>query len=287
MRPLSSATAMNAAGGRIEPSCSVIRASASKPATMPVGQIDDGLVVHDDPVVVQRRLQHPLSVRSLLDLTAEGGVEDLGTPPTERLRPVHGLVGLVEQDLRRPSSADRDGDADARRDRVTVFGPIRRRHNSATIRAPMSTAWRWLSTSARGRRTRRRRCGRRCPSGRRIDSNWVATLRSTVSPAACPRESLTCLNRSRSTKKTAVHRPERFECGQGLVDAVDEQRTVRQTGQRVVCRLLRQRGLGVLQVGHPLGLSPAEPVDLAILRLLGAEVGEGQAGEIVAIHREG
>ena len=73
---------------------------------------------------------------------------------------------------------------------------------------------------------------------------------------------------------------------QGLVDAIDEQRPVRQTGQRVVSRLLGQCGLGVLQVGHPLRLSPAEPVDLAILRLLGAEVGEGQAREIVAVDLE-
>ena len=73
---------------------------------------------------------------------------------------------------------------------------------------------------------------------------------------------------------------------QRLVDAVDEQRPVRQTGQRVVGRLLGQRRLGVLQVGHPLGLGPAEPGDLTILGLLGAEVGEREAGEIVAVDVE-
>ena len=117
-------------------------------------------------------------------------------------------------------------------------------------------------------------------------TSWSATRRSTVSPAACPWVSLTCLKRSRSTKRTAVHRPERFDVRQGLVDAVDEQRPVRQAGQRVVRRLLGERGLRVLQVGHPLGLGLAEPGDLAVLGLLGAEVGEREAGELVAVDLE-
>ena len=73
---------------------------------------------------------------------------------------------------------------------------------------------------------------------------------------------------------------------QRLVDAVDEERPVRQAGQRVVGRLLGERGLRVLQVGHPLGLRLAEPGDLAVLRLLRAEVGEREAGETVAVDVE-
>ena len=75
-----------------------------------------------------------------------------------------------------------------------------------------------------------------------------------------------------------MHWPERLHAASGLLDAVDEQRAVRQAGQRVVGRLLGEGGLGVLQLGHALGLGLAEPGDLAILGLLGAEVGEGQAG---------
>ena len=63
-------------------------------------------------------------------------------------------------------------------------------------------------------------------------------------------------------------------------------RPVRQAGQRVVGRLLGEGGLGVLQVGHPLGLGLAEPGDLAVLGLLGAEVGEREAGEVVAVDLE-
>ena len=55
------------------------------------------------------------------------------------------------------------------------------------------------------------------------------------------------------------------------------------TGQRIVSRLHGQRGLSRLQVGHPLGLRLAEPRDLAVLRLLPAEVGEREAGELLAV----
>ena len=75
--------------------------------------------------------------------------------------------------------------------------------------------------------------------------------------------------------------------GQRLVDAVDEQGAVGQAGQRVVGRLLGEGGLGVLQIGHALGLRLAEPGDLAVLGLLGAEVGEREAGELVAVDLEG
>ena len=125
MRPLSSATGDERGRGQDRAVVLGDPGECLEAGHAPVGQVDDGLVVHDDPVVVECRLQHPLPVRSLLDLTAEGGVEDLGAPPAERLGAVHGLVGLVEQDLRRPSSADRDRDADARGDRVTVLDPIR------------------------------------------------------------------------------------------------------------------------------------------------------------------
>jgi hypothetical protein len=72
-----------------------------------------------------------------------------------------------------------------------------------------------------------------------------------------------------------------------LVDSVDDERPIRQAGQRVMRRLHGEGGLCVLQLGHPLGLGLAESIDLAVLGLLGAEVVERQAGEIVAVHGEG
>ena len=49
-------------------------------------------------------------------------------------------------------------------------------------------------------------------------------------------------------------------------------------------RLLCQCRLSLLQVGHPLGLGAAEPIDLAVLRLLRPQVGECEADEVVAVH---
>ena len=201
---------------------------------------------------------------------------------------VHGLVGLVEQDLGRPASADRDGDAHARRDRVALLAAVRPAAQLGDDPgADVDRVQVARRRQARARRTRRRRCGRRCPSAAGSRPTGRRPVRSTVSPAACPRVSLTCLNRSRSTKNDArctgrnassARAPDR--CGRRAGP-------VRQSGQRVVRRLLGECCLRVLQVGHPLGLGPAEPVDLPVLGLLRAQVGEREAGEIVAVHRRG
>ena len=73
---------------------------------------------------------------------------------------------------------------------------------------------------------------------------------------------------------------------EGLVDAVDENSAVGQTGQSVVGRLLGEGRLGVLQVGHACRLSVAEPGDLAVLGSLCAEVGEGETRELLTVHVE-
>jgi hypothetical protein len=75
--------------------------------------------------------------------------------------------------------------------------------------------------------------------------------------------------------------------GQRLVDALNDQAAVRQPSQRVMCCLLPEGRLGVLQVCHPLTLIPEEIGDLALLSLLRAEVGEGEAKELVPIHIDG
>ncbi len=68
-----------------------------------------------------------------------------------------------------------------------------------------------------------------------------------------------------------------------LGDAVDEQFAVGQPGQCIVGRLLGERRLGSLQLGHAVGLRRAEARDLEILGLVGAEVGEGQTQQLIAV----
>ena len=143
-RPLSSATEMNSIGGRIEPSFSAILASASKPTTCPVREIDDRLVVDDDPSVVQRGLQLLLCVSIAAALTTQRGVEHLDAAPAQRLRLVHRLVGFVEQDLRGATPADRDRDPDARTDMSASPNDGSARHQSCADVDGMG----WLSTFA-------------------------------------------------------------------------------------------------------------------------------------------
>ncbi len=70
--------------------------------------------------------------------------------------------------------------------------------------------------------------------GRTAARSRAATWRSSSSPAAWPRVSLTCLNRSRSQKRTAdvgaVGRPSAMR----LDEPVEEEHAVRQAGERVV-----------------------------------------------------
>ena len=135
------------------------------------------------------------------------------------------------------------------------------------------------------RRTRRRRAGRRCPSGARRSSSRSAICASTASPAAWPPVSLISLKRSRSTKIRPVDARTLGE-RQRLGEAVDQQVAVGQTGQRVVGCLLGQRGLSELELAHAFGLRSTETVDLTLLRVLLGQIGEGEAEEVVAVDVE-
>ena len=81
-----------------------------------------------------------------------------------------------------------------------------------------------------GRRTRRRRTGRRCRPRARCREARARPRRSSWSPAAWPRLSLTVLKSSRSRKTTADGRCVARGAGQRVRDAVGEQRAVRQAG---------------------------------------------------------
>ena len=143
-----------------------------------------------------------------------------------------------------------------------------------------------LDVGRRARRTRRRRCGRRCPSAAAIAANCVGDPAQHGVARGMPVGVVDLLEPVEIDEEHRGAPAGALRVRQGLLDAVDEQRPVRQAGQRVVRRLLGQRGLRVLQVGHPLGLGLAEPGDLAVLGLLGAQVGEREAGEVVAVDLE-
>ncbi len=252
----------------------------------PARKIDEGLVVHDDPMVVEGRLQHPLPIRTLLDLPAEGGVEDLGTPPAERLGAVHGLVRLVEQAFRRSSPANGDRNAHARCHRVTLFEPSGRtaqlgddpRPDVDCVQVAFDVRCEDHELVAADacdgvHRPQDRLQLRGDPAQHGVSCGVPPGVVDLLEPIEVDEEHGGAPTRA-------------FRVGQRLVDAVHEERPVRQTGQCVVGGLLGQRRLRVLQVGHPLRLGPAEPVDLTILGLLGAEVGERETREIVAVDRQ-
>ncbi len=88
--------------------------------------------------------------------------------------------------------------------------PSGRRDSSEMSRALSATALRRLLTSGASTTNSSPPIRATVSMGRRAATSLSATRRSTASPAACPSESFTHLNRSRSTKSTAVHRPERF-----------------------------------------------------------------------------
>ena len=85
--------------------------------------------------------------------------------------------------------------------------------------------------------------------GRVISAKRCATSRSSWSPASWPRLSLTCLNPSRSTSSTASGSRERGRPGERLVEAIAEQRAVREPGEAVVERLVGE----LLLEPHALG----------------------------------
>ena len=113
---------------------------------------------------------------------------------------------------------------------------------SATSDAVVARAAR---SRAPSRRTRRRPGARSCRAGRTHSRRRSATAISSSSPAACPRLSLKVLKSSRSMNSTATSRG---AGGQRVLHAVDEQRAVREVGERVVEGLVVQLLLELAQL---------------------------------------
>jgi len=247
-------------------------------------EVDDGLVVGDDPALVQGGLERPSCYRPLSGLAAEGCVEDLGPPATSRLGLVHRDVGLVEQGLCRRSSSHGHGDADAGDDRFALRGtPGQLRDQPGTdvdrrqVAGDLGREDDELVAADAGDRVHRSEDPDQLlgdPSQHGVSRGMALGVVDLLEPVEVDGED--------SGEPTGALR-----AGQGLVDAVDEEGPVRQARQGVMGGPLGDLGLGDLQVGHPLGLGVTEAGDLLVLGPLGGEVGEGEAQEMLTLHLEG
>ena len=132
-------------------------------------------------------------------------LEDLLLALALRLRPVEREVGVAQQVVGLVA-ADRDPDAGADEDLATL-DPERLVHR---LEDAVATGRRAARRRPRaGRRTRRRRSAPRCRRRGCSEVSLVAASHSSSSPAAWPRLSLTFLNMSRSTNRTATRVPAR------------------------------------------------------------------------------
>ena len=129
----------------------------------------------------------------------------------------------------------------------------RRRLNGFRLGAPARRPSRPRRARGRsprsGSRTRRRRGATRCRRSDDARAVESATSRSTWSPASWPRLSLTILKPSRSRYTTATPRPVRAVRSSGVLEAIVEQRTVGQPGDRIVKCAVAELLLGPLAIG--------------------------------------
>ena len=134
-----------------------------------------------------------------------------------------------------------DRDADARADDELAVADLHRLGPQAVEQAaPRSRRPPAPSCPRAGWRTRRRRAGPCVSLGRIVRSKRCASSWSSWSPASWPRLSLTCLNQSRSRSSTTIGSPRALRARERVVEPVAEQRAVREPGELVVERLVRE-----------------------------------------------
>ena len=175
------------------------------------------------------------------------------TCPLALLRRVHRDVGALQQ----LAGARRRGPGARRcrcwpRRRPTARRARRAREHLRQARPAVIDAP--SSPSVPGSRTANSSPPRRASvsASRRQPASRSATWRSRRSPLWWPRVSLTSLKRSRSSSRTAVRRRRAGRAASARSVAVEQQRAVRQPGQRVVQRLVLVAG----RLAHAAGATP-------------------------------
>ena len=208
-------------------------------------EVDERLVVELELVVVERAAQVLLELEALHHAPAHAAVEQLEARAAAVLGAIHGDVGVAHDRLGGVVGAVGDDDAD-RRVTITERSPI-------AIGAARASSSRWATSIAP------RSPGRPSHSS----ANSSPTMRASVSLAAATgREPLSHLGEQVVAALVAERVVDELEAvdvehehgdraavasgeRERVVDAVDEQRAVRQAGQRVVHRAV----LGLLLEG--------------------------------------
>ena len=195
---------MNSAGrDAARPGCSQ-RSRASTPTSSPVASVDDGLVVADElPAPSGPRGSRPRCAAGSCARWRSSSSKRTTVPRPAGLGGVHRGVGVAEQVGRAtcPGSPERPRPTLAPGSIVPPRQARARRGRASRGARERLGAALVGDALARGRRTRRRRSGPRCPRAGRSASGGAATCRSSSSPAAWPRLSLTSLKWSRSRKQ--------------------------------------------------------------------------------------
>ena len=260
--PVSSANGMKAPGGRSPRSGCCQRTSASKPrCPRRPGRRSAGSA--------RRARRAPRAPELGLDLepfhrgVVHLGGEDPVAALAAALGGVHRQVGVAEQLAAvGAGGAERDADAGAGgdlprgqpdRERATPRGCARRPRSPARDRAG----------PPRGRRTRRRRAGPRCPrAGGRRPADWRTVFEQVVAGGVAEAvvDRLEVVEVDEQHGEAAI--VARAARG-GVLDPVAEQRLVGQPGERVVERLVRELLLEPAVLGH-VAEAPHPADDLAV-----------------------
>ena len=271
--PVSSAIATNSRGSTGRPLPSVQRHSASKPAIFPVG-LDHRLIEDAELVALERPPQARLELESRHQALVHRLVEDGVARAALGLRAVHGDVGVAHDVLRRAIGRD-EGDADARRDvdltavdlerrRQRLVQPLGHDRGAVHVADVVEQQRELVAADARDGVARPQR--------------RLQALRDRHQQAVADKVAERVVDELEAVEVEEEHRAAEVlalapRAAQRQLEAVEEQRAVRQPGQGVVQRVvaelgeLGQRARGDDRVGRVGGLlGRADPPQLVARR---------------------
>ena len=255
--PLRSAVSMKSPAGTSSPSSVSIRSSSSWRATRPEPSSTIGWLwrVSRSASRAARIRAAALWRRSLLGRSPPR-LEQRHPVAAALLRPVHGLVGALEHRLGAAVGAAEGRDADAGADRRAR--PRRGRARRSPRAGPRRTAAPPPPlTSAPAPRTRRRPCGRSGRSREPVPAGVAATRRRTLSPAGCPKVSLTRLQPVDVDRQHGAGGPVARVERDRLLEHAPEAAAVDQAGERVVVGEVAQALLEAPSLADVLDLDDA------------------------------